>query len=80
MSNIKHDIVRSPMLDECLQLVLDVFGLLSREPRDWIITVKSLCGHAVTVFAISDFALKFARRDSGLLGGRRPSENKYECH
>ena len=82
MGDIEHDIVGPPMLDECLQLVLDVFGLLSRQPRDWIIAVKSLCGHAVTVLAISDLGLKFALRHGGLVGSFRwpPDENKCESH
>jgi hypothetical protein len=42
MSHVEHDIVCSAMLDKCLQLVLDVLGLLSRQPRDRVLAVKSL--------------------------------------
>src|SRR5271169_1856457 len=52
MRNIEHDIVRSPVLDECLQLVLNVVRLLSRQPWDRIVAVKSLRGRAVTVLTV----------------------------
>jgi hypothetical protein len=59
VGDIEHDIVGSPVLDEGLELIFDVLGLLTRESRDWIISVESLRRDAVTVLAIRDLALKF---------------------
>ena len=36
MRNVGHDVVRPPAFNKCPQLVLDVLGLLSGEPRDRI--------------------------------------------
>jgi len=38
--HIKHNVVGPPAVNERLHLVLQVFGLLSRKPRDWIISMK----------------------------------------
>jgi hypothetical protein len=65
--------------DECLQLIFQIFRLLPRQPRDGVIAMEAAPRNAVTVFAISDFSLQFARRNGclvGMLGGRRPGENK----
>src|SRR6516225_3117997 len=78
MSNIKHDIVCSSMLDECLQLILHVFGLLPGQPRDRIVAMQSPGGRAVAVFAVSEFGLKLAARYFiCILGGRDTA--KFKC-
>ena len=71
MSDIEHDIVGAPMLEKCLQLVLNVLGLLSRQSRDRVVAVKSLCGYAVTVLAVGYLSLQFAFGHSALGGSFR---------
>src|SRR5579871_5594340 len=63
MSNIEHDRIRAPFLNEGLELILDVFGLLPGEPGHWKRPSKSLAGQPVAGLAILQLALQVAARD-----------------
>jgi hypothetical protein len=55
--DVEHDIVGSPVLDEGLELIFDVFGLLTGESRDRIKSVESSRRDTVTVLAVVDLTL-----------------------
>jgi hypothetical protein len=66
----------APMLDESSQLILDVFGLLSRQPRHGIVAMITLAGQTVAGLAIGDLGLKVI----GVADNRRrsrPHEQRY---
>jgi hypothetical protein len=55
--DVEHDIVGSPVLDEGLELIFDVFGLLAGESWDRIKSVESSRRDTVTVLAVVDLTL-----------------------
>jgi hypothetical protein len=58
MRHVKHDDVRSPVLDEGLQLILEVPSLLSRKSWYGIIPMKTSTRRTVASFTIVDLGLK----------------------
>jgi hypothetical protein len=54
MRNIKHDVIGAPALNEGLQLVLNVLGLLASQARYWEISVIALSRGTVAILAVSD--------------------------
>ena len=82
MRHVEHHRVRSPAIDERLQLILQVFGLLPGQSRHRIRTAKPLPRYAVTSFAIGDlgFKLLLRNRDVALvLRGRGGANNHKGC-
>src|SRR5215471_1570367 len=52
MRHVEHDVAGAPTFVERLQLILEVFGLLSGQPRDWIIPVITLTRPPVAVLTV----------------------------
>src|SRR6516164_674089 len=51
--DVEHDVARPATLNKGLQLILQILGRLTRQPRDRVIAVKTLCRDAVADFAIA---------------------------
>jgi hypothetical protein len=66
MRHIEHHGVGAPALDKRLQLILKVFGLLSRQSRHRIRSTKPLPRHPVTGFAIGDLGVEFLFGNGGV--------------
>ena len=59
--HVGHDGIEPPQLEECVQLIFDIFRLLPGEARYIVITAKPLRGNTVASCAIFEFPLKGAR-------------------
>src|SRR6516225_595022 len=64
MRHVKHDDIRSAVLDERLQLVLEVPSLLSCKPWYGIISMKTSPRHTVAGLTIVDLGLTVVLRNS----------------
>jgi hypothetical protein len=73
MCDVEHDIVCSPMLDESLQLIFQIYGLLSSEARYRVIATETLCRNAMADFAILQLGLNLLVRDGILARILRPA-------
>src|SRR5580704_10740561 len=80
VADVEHDIVGPPMLGKCVQLVLQIFGLLTGEARYRIIAVKALGRDAVANFAIGELGrdLLLGNRRLGVLSAARPRKSDRE--
>src|SRR3974390_1348739 len=82
MRHVEHHPVRSSALDECLHLILQVFGLLARQSRHRKGAAKSLRGYTVAGLAIVRLGLWLLRRDRArwsVLRMRRGGNNGGVC-
>src|SRR5580700_8841815 len=81
MRNIGHYGVHPPALDESLQLVLKIFGLLSGESWHRKGTSITLARHAVASLAIIDLGPNLLARNGGLCGMHfcRTDHNHDDC-
>jgi len=66
VSDIEHHRVAASALDEGIELVDEIFRLLSGKPRHRIRSAKALSRQAVAGLAIVDLGLEFGRRNVGL--------------
>ena len=62
MRDVEHDIISTPVLDERLQLIFQILGLLAGEARDRKIAMKALRRTPVAIFAIVQLGLYIAPR------------------
>src|ERR1035437_3880702 len=81
MRHVKHHGVRSPAFDKRLQLILQIFGLLSRQSRHRKGSAKPLRRYPVTGLAIVRLGLELLLRDGGrslVLRVRRSGDDNGE--
>ena len=83
MGYIFHNRMQSPVLDKGVQLVLEVFDLLSREARYGRRCANTLPRRLVASLAIFDLGLKVLRRNSCralvLRAARRGKNDGQDC-
>ena len=73
--------VRSPSLNEGSQLILKVFGLLSRQSRHRICSAETLSRQPMTGFAILDLGVKvLTRYDAALYRSKSGGRNLVSTH
>ena len=88
MRHVKHDIVRSPVLNKSPQLILQIFGLLSCKPRYRIKSTITLSRWPMAVLAVPNLSFKTLLRDGIRTGCRRENNGQnyqvrccfYELH
>src|ERR1700692_574498 len=81
VADVEHDIVGPPVLGKRVQLVFQIFGLLSGKARYRVITVKALGRHAVADLAIGKLRLDVLAgngRRLGVLSTARPRKSDRE--
>ena len=66
MCDVEHDVVCSPMLNESLQLIFQICGLLSGEAWYRVKTTETLRRNTMADFAILQLGLDFLVRDGTL--------------
>jgi hypothetical protein len=76
MRYVEHHVVCSSMLDESLQLILQIYGLLSGEARYGVIAMETLRRNAMADFAILKLGLNFLFRDGTLPRVLRPAGSR----
>jgi len=67
MSNVEHDVVGAPMLNEGSQLVFEIYRLLTGKTRYRVVAIVPLGRYAMTIFAVADFGLYIAGKTDSML-------------
>jgi hypothetical protein len=79
VGDAKHDIICPSPLDESSQLILDILWLLSREPRDRIISAITLARRPMAILAISDLGLNVVPRNRVFCASCRRKNGYQNC-